>query len=489
MRHRWLVPAAIIAALFTLQSLRHVGNGPWGVDGSYYMQVARHVAAGEGLLTSVDISDQGLRTLPARTNIYPLWPLILGFAARLMPLNVAATLVPRLFFVIDLALLYALVSRVAPRSYAYAAILLFGLNASFFSSTAYPYTEGLALCCLFGSLVLFDTARARNDLLYYGLCGVAAGAAFLTRSQMLLLGVALFIVLITTKTHIRNIAVFSAACAVTVLPWVVYLTTFVRPFTPRALIAMYSETPGLPQYDQHVTVHGALGYVVDRLHGVIVAFNPFSDLSFVELFGFAALFVPIGAIYALWKRQWIGGATAAAIAWSGALICATLLDAHNRFFLEWLFGYRHGLPFMLLIVAAAAQMVGRYSHVVAAVLVAISLVTAVPRVFAFATEQPADWPSPAETQLSTWLQRNDANAIVLTTNAQALSVVSNANFRWAACDQTSAEIGRVLQLVRTDYVLVYEQEQRCSFAQGLQATGALSFGSPPNRIFLLKVRR
>ena len=68
-RSRWLIAAAIIALLFTLQSLRRVGSGPWGVDGSYYMQVARHVAAGDGLLTSVCIYDQGLRTLPARTNI------------------------------------------------------------------------------------------------------------------------------------------------------------------------------------------------------------------------------------------------------------------------------------------------------------------------------------------------------------------------------------------------------------------------------------
>ena len=206
---------------------------------------------------------------------------------------------------------------------------------------------------------------------------------------------------------------------------------------------------------------------------------------------FLALLVPLAAIYAIWMRKWIGGATAAAVALSSALTCATLLDAHNRFFLEWLFGYRHGLPIILLIVVAMIQLNGRYARRIAIVLVAVSVVMAVPKVLAFATQPPVEWPSAAERQLATWLARNGPNAIVLTTNAQAMSVVSNANFRWAACEQTPEEIARVLQLVRSDYVLVYEQEQRCAFVRGLgaDATPFAAFGNAPNRVMLLKVRR
>jgi len=251
---------------------------------------------------------------------------------------------------------------------------------------------------------------------------------------------------------------------------------------------MYRETPALAPFDQHVQT---TNYLADRLSGFLVMFNPRSDLSFVSSFGLAALLVPVAAIYVIWRRKWNGGWLAAVAATSGAMLCATLLDAHNRFFLEWLFGYRHGLPFILLLIVATVQMTGRYARIVAIALVAISVITAVPRVFAFATEPPPDWPSSAEKQFASWMHQHDSNAIVLTTNAQALAVVSRANFRWTTCEQPSADVRRVLQLVRTDYVLVYEQEQRCPFATGLNGlvTAAGSFGDAPNRILLLKVHR
>lgn len=492
MRSRWLIATAIIALLFTIQSLHRVGNGPWGVDGSYYMQVARHVAEGDGLLTSVCIYDQGLRSLPARTNIYPLWPLLLGYAARIVSLSTAATLLPRLFFFIDLLLLFALTDRIAKGHYAFAAILLLGLNPAFLLSTCYPYTEGLALACTFGALLMFDVALRRRQPLYYALCGVIAALAFLTRSQMLLVGLAIVIVLLLIRTPWLDIGTFCAGYAVTILPWVAYLATFVKPFTPAALIGMYSETPGLPAYDQHVATHGRLDYLLDRMRGVLVMFNPLSDLSFVSLFGAAAMLVPIAAVYVLWRRRWIGGALSLATAVTGFLLCGALLEAHNRFYLEWLFGYRHAIPLILLLIVAIIEMNGRYARFAAGALVVASLVMFIPQVLAIATAPPSsDWPSPGEKELSLWLARNDPDAIVLSTNAQILSVVSRANFRWATCGQSPAEIARVLRLVRTDYVLVYEQERHCTFASGLIARAAplVEFGAAPNRLMLLKVRR
>ena len=491
MRTRWLIAASIITVLFTLQSLRRVANGPWGVDGSYYMQVARHVAAGDGLLTSVCLYDQGLRSLPSRTNIYPLWPLLLGFSARILPLQYASTFLPRVFFILDLILLFALTDRIAKGYWAFTAILLLGLNSSFFSSTCYPYTEGLALGCMLGALLMFDVADRGRQPIHYALCGVIAGLAFLTRSQMLFVGIALAIVLIVMRASWLALASFCAGYAVTVLPWIGYLTTFIKPLTPAALIGMYSETPGLPAFDQHVAVHGFRGYLADRLGGVLVMFNPLSEFSFVRSFGAAALLIPIAAVYLLWRRRWVGGALAAATALTGFLLCAALLEAHNRFFLKWLFGYRHSLPFILLLVIATVQMNGRYSRIIVMLLVAASIAMYVPRVIVFATEPPLVWPSRGEKQLVSWLQRNDRSAILLTTNAQALAVVSDAYFRWTTCEQSPAEIARVLQLVRTDYVLVYEEEKRCSFARGLDARAnpLMSFGDAPNRIVLLKVAR
>jgi hypothetical protein len=230
---------------------------------------------------------------------------------------------------------------------------------------------------------------------------------------------------------------------------------------------------------------------MDRLSGVAVMFDPFSNLSFVSSFGVAAFLVPLAVAYAIYRRRWAGGALAAAVAAAGVLLCGVLLLAHNRFFMEWLFGYRHGLPFVFLLVVAMAQLNGRYIRVVASALVVVSLVVLLPRSYAFAIEPPAAWPSRTEQDLAAWLAQHDPNAIILTTNAQPLSVVSRANFRWAACQQSPHEIERLLKLTRTDYVLVYEREQACPFATG---AGALmipvaSFGTAPDRILLGRVRR
>ena len=75
--------AAILLSLLT-QKLAFdpepIGHGR--ADGSFYYQVARHVASGDGLRTSVSLYNQGLRELPAPTTITPLWPLVLGATGR-----------------------------------------------------------------------------------------------------------------------------------------------------------------------------------------------------------------------------------------------------------------------------------------------------------------------------------------------------------------------------------------------------------------------
>lgn len=495
MRVRWLIAAAIIAALFALQSFRRVRGGPWGVDGSYYMQVARHIADGEGIRTSVSLYDQGLRSLPARTNIYPLWPICLGLAAKVVSLESASTLLPRLLFVLDLGLLFTLANRISgsDRFDGHAAVLLLGVNPSFFSNTCYPYTDGLALGLCFAALIALDLALRKNRVMLYALSGAIAGLAFLTRSQMLLLGGGIGVVLVAAAlrrvTAWPAVAAFSSGFVIAVLPWILYLATFIRPLTLSAFVGMYSDTPGLPAFDQHVHVAGALSYAIDRLGGLAVMFNPLSPLSFVHTFGIAALLVPVGFAWALWRRRWMGGLLSAATATAGLLLIAVLLDAHNRFFLEWLFGYRHGLPFILLLVAALIQMREPVIRVIALAVVVVSVGLNIPRIVAFAEEAPPPWPSIAQTELAGWLARYDPRAIVLTTDAQSLSVISRANFRWAACEQTPEQIERVLRLVRTDYVLLYEQERRCPFAQGVQRDlkPAAVFGTAPNRLLLLRV--
>ena len=44
--------------------------------GAYYYQVARYVADGDGLVTSVSNFHNGLKQLPDTVTFYPLWPLV-----------------------------------------------------------------------------------------------------------------------------------------------------------------------------------------------------------------------------------------------------------------------------------------------------------------------------------------------------------------------------------------------------------------------------
>ena len=496
-RRRWLIAAAIVAVLFSLQSLRRVGAGPWGTDGSYYYQVARHVADGDGLLTSVCLYNQGLRTLPTHTNIYPMWPLLLGLAGRVIPLAAAATLLPRLFYVGCLILLYVLVDRMCGRRgyLPHAAVAVLGLQPLFFLASVYPYTDGMALFLTSAALLMLDRALRSQAAVDYGLCGVLSALAFLTRSQMLMTGVAIGIVLVVLAARRRagwlSVAAFSGGFAAGVLPWVIHLSTFIRPFRVSALFAMHSETAGLPPFDQKVRTVGAFDYVLDRLGGLAVMFDPFSDQSFVASFGPVAFLVPLALLYVAYRRQWRGGILAAAVAVTGIALCGVLLESHQRYLFEWLFGYRHGFPFILLIAVAMVLLDGRYARVIVALLVVASLIVNTPRTVAYAFSDPGDWPGSAEKELVAWLERNDPDAIVLTTKAQELSVASRANFRWAACGQPPQDIRRVIELVRTDFVLVYEHERQCAFASGLESVAqpVAMFGRPPQRLMLLEVRR
>ena len=141
------------------------GETEFGVDGSYYFQVARHVAAGDGLVTSVCLYHQGLKRLPSKTNIYPLWPLLLGGLGKLIGVTTAARFFPRTLFLIDLVLLYLLVLRINAMSFrgfdfGHLLVLMFGCNLLFFAAASYPYTEALAFLLIFLALLMIERSPA-----------------------------------------------------------------------------------------------------------------------------------------------------------------------------------------------------------------------------------------------------------------------------------------------------------------------------------------
>ncbi|MGZ8778369.1 MAG: hypothetical protein ACXW31_00485 [Thermoanaerobaculia bacterium] len=501
-RNDLLILGAILLALAVLRFSLHSGPGPYGSDGSYYAQIARNFAEGRGLVTNVSLYHQGLDPLPAPTNIYPAWPVVLGAAARVMGLVDAVWHVPRLFYLLALSALYVLVRRIGGDvgvfgsfNVAHLSVLLMGLTPVFFSSTTYPYTEGLAFTL--ASLTLLTAFRQEWFAALGG--GILAGLATLTRSQMLLLVLA--IILVRAYEAVRdgrwkNLVLSVAGVALVFVPWLAYVSTFTGSFALRHLHVSYQQTPEIAPYSMGAPVDGPRDLWLLRLKGALTAFNPFSAHSFVALYGAAALLVPIAAVHSVHrafrkKLRITPGVLAVAV--SGSLLAGMLVLLPQRYFRPWLFGWRHGLPFIFLIVLSLVELIGyghRYVRTGAIVLAFVSILTGGVNVARTVMAGPPPGPTRAERELLDWLDRQPPSVVVLTTNAQSLSVYTHANFRWAACDDSPAVVESILRKVRTDYVAAYESESACTFGSGLAhlVQREAVFGVEPNRILLLRRR-
>src|SRR6266851_2521552 len=63
--------AILLLTLFVLLGLKlsyPAGDGPYGLDGGNYFQIARHVADGDGLQTSISLYHLGLTKLPTHVS-------------------------------------------------------------------------------------------------------------------------------------------------------------------------------------------------------------------------------------------------------------------------------------------------------------------------------------------------------------------------------------------------------------------------------------
>jgi hypothetical protein len=499
-----LLLAAILLPLIVLRFALQSGPGPYGVDGGYYMQIARNVAEGQGLVTNVCLYHQGLDPLPAPTNIYPLWPSVLGAYARVIGLPTAVRDLPRFMYVLALLGLYLLARRVEPGAQkivgslnvAHLMVALFGLTPVFFSSTTFPYTEGLAF--VMACAALATSFRPGPIAALTG--GLLAALATLTRSQMLMLVFAIILARGFAAVRDRlwkDFLLSILGVAIVLVPWLLYVQTFAGTFALHNLWVSYHQTAAIEAYPQGVQSATTFDTWMLRLQGMWTAFNPTSNDSFFALFGAAALLVPVAAVH--WIRRVVlrGSVTISpgvlAIALSGLFLTGALLLTPGRFFREWLFGWRHGLPLIFLIVLAAVELIGfghRYLRGGALAMIAASILWGGVIVVRTVLAGPPAGLIPAEVELTRWLDAQDRSTVVLTTNAQSLAPYSHANFRWAACDDSPATTKSILANVRTDYVAVYEHEQQCTFARGIKdvVEPAKIFGVAPRRILLLRHR-
>ena len=504
---RVLLLVLLLVFLAGLKASFNPGMGRNSLDGDYYYQVARHVAEGDGLMTSVSLYHQGFKTLPHRTNIYPIWPLTLGWVGKVVPLPVAAALLPELLYLLDLVLLYLLANRLMARLHGrgdpsvfgggvltlgHLAVVLFGTNPVFFNFTSLPYTEALAFAFILGTLLAVDRATEGSWKLWAPVAGGLAGIAFLVRSQALglVLGVVVAFLLVGIRRRTRLIAALLAAVAFAAVlaPWVIELASFMDPFEPRALIHLgaYRETPEVMKFQWTVPTSSGWEVFRHRLAGLAAAFDPREGSSYIASFGLAAWLVPLALLAlafeprrlreALLNRSLVVTTTVLA----GLAMVAPLHRLHTRFLGEWRFGHRHGLPLMLILIVALGYLLlrnRRALRVAAMALVLIALVTGTFRTTRLLTTDFRSGLLGPEPELVAWLDAQQPGPIVLTTHAQTLSVFSRAGFHWMECRESPEQTRRLLENIDIDYVLVYAGQRDCNFCRDvLKLPEAAAFG-------------
>jgi hypothetical protein len=496
--------AVIIGALTILRFLKGAGDPPYGVDASYYYQLARHVMNGEGLITTVSLYHEGW-VLPARTSIYPLWPLVLGYAGRVLGLAQAADLLPRILYVADLVLLYFLARAVATRvgalritgrwyvpDAAHWIVAIFGLAPRLFGATTHPYTEGLAFAAVFASFLALERFERSRGWTAAALSGTFAGLAFLARTQMVGVAVGCFLALVFFARRDRSMRVgvlaWSGLALATITPWILFLG-FIPGVTANTLPRV-----DLPRFAGWTESPTTAAWLAQRASSLGVMFDPWNSFSYVQSFGIVAFLVPLAAIAALVElvRRSKGTPPAslllAAIAVAGVFFFFNLMLSPSAVWTPWLFGWRHGLPYIFLIMLAVPWLVARsgaFAWAIALVLL-VSVIASAARVTKFV--RSADFElTKGEQQLVRWVDSHPRKLSLVATNAQILGSVTDTRLYWAHCTSSGEMMKAMFAKMPIDGVILNESEAQCRFAREAGRMRLMAtFGDPGRRVFVLQ---
>lgn len=374
---RLLLLIGLLAGFLSLKLQLNAVADDFGIDGAYYLNIARHVRDGEGLVTDLSLFHAGFSTFPAPTPVYPIWPLVLGYTARIIPLELAAVWLPTLLAFGTLVLAYQLAVSMWDKplfpglwetpNAGHLIVVALGLNDRFFEYTSKPFTEGLSF---FLSLLALFRLRAfyRAPGALRGLeIGVWLGILFLVRAQNLILLLAVFAALgWSLLVHPQRGRTLGATVAVgvglglTLLPQYLRLSGFSP--TPLQTLINFQEfqlRPELSRIDVLVKTNGLGAWLADRANGFLIAYDETSTWSYRHNFGMLH-WAPLAAL-PLWLasgRERLGQLlrrdrlfeTFFLIFGIGSYL--SLHTLHKPNFTSWNFALRHALPNLALFVPA-----------------------------------------------------------------------------------------------------------------------------------------
>jgi hypothetical protein len=488
-RSRFLL-GAIVLPIAVAKLVLSTHTDRFGPDGSYYFDVARSVRDGLGLQTWVSLYHEGFESFPHPTPIYPLWPLVLGYAGRLVSLEWVAVWLPTALWFATLLFVARLGATLSPGPLfpgtfppfdaGHLAVLALGYNPLFFHFTSRPYTEGLGWFLAFVAV-----ARARRFWSSPSPAGavelgVWGGTLVLVRSQMLTFAMAWFLMLAlrvacgpdrkrTSAWLVLGLVGFGAS----LLPYYLWIATFVHPFDPLVLVRFdrYRASDAQGHITMLRSAHSALGWLAERAEGFGEAYAWNGRYTYRENFGLlqwapVALAVVLAAD--LWRRgrgalpAWTIDDPFTWFVWLWALAGYFSIHAiHKSFMFSWNFATRHALATLPLMWGAAVVLARRSPRgrqlaallVVGGVLLQWRGITATLR-------EDLDEPSTAEhwRSLCAWLvdaKREDADLRVAFPSPQELArQVPGVGLHWTDWNDTVTDFEALTDRLQVDYVII-----------------------------------
>lgn len=309
----WLVLFVALVAPFKLQ-LSSSSHDP-SFDGGYYTDVAQNVRDGNGLKTDISLYHQGYPYFPHPTSVYPLWPLLYGFAGKLFSIPEVGVWLSTAFYFLSLLLAFVWLTRIFPgnlfpRAFpgfqaAHVFVLMLGLNPQFFRFTSLPYTEGLAFVLVFGFLLRSRALWSSRRWWAGAEIGLWLALVFLARSQLLIMALAALSTFAWALLAVnqRRVTLFKAlACIITaglvVTPYWLYISSFlVDPGLGTMLrFDQAQATSSLSLLPMSVQTDGIFGYLTDRASGFAVAFAFGGKYSYRNLYALYQYSVPLAAL-------------------------------------------------------------------------------------------------------------------------------------------------------------------------------------------------
>jgi hypothetical protein len=500
---RWLVLAAIVGVLAGQKVWLSEHTVWFSVDGGFYANVAMNVRDGHGLATDVSLYHKAHTYFPHPTSVYPLWPLVLGGVAKLVPLETAAVWLPTLLYFVALVVGYLWARRLTPGGLGrgplalldagHLFVFVLGMNRSYFYFTSMPFTEALSyvLVCvaLWRSADLLQRPSWRSGLEL----GLWIGAAVLTRSQVLILAIAAAatlgwasLALPHRPDHRRAALAFAVAFVAVLAPHFVYMASFLE--NPGLSSFIHFETARtndlLSPLEVYAATHGLWGYLTDRLQGLPVAFSPTSPMGYRRIFHTFIYAIPLAVpLVAFSAARALGPArrratldwlrSEAALPWILAVLFAAgsfvaLHSLHKTYLTEWPFARRHAIQVVFLTFLCLAFL-ARHARVPVQLIAAIVVLTGTAEgyqtIHAMAKESVRLDHRPKKTMrarvaLAAWLveqraQRGELVVAMSDNEAQRLAWrAPGVSFHWVHEATSRRDLETLIEVLGVDYLVV-----------------------------------